>query len=178
MPAQPDDWGEPVEGVQLHLGLATSGPSALPGELPALEVKIRNEGPSAVVIRPEAIHFARIEIDGVWYDHDFVIAGTAMPKVITPGSQGDFGPLRLIASNMYDVSARPPRRLELVPGTHRVRLGNSMQLPVGEMRAAIKKSSPELARRMAGKDVPALVSNTITIDVPELSARAAWRVQP
>jgi hypothetical protein len=31
-------WGEAVDGVQLRLSLATSGPTALPGELPALDL--------------------------------------------------------------------------------------------------------------------------------------------
>jgi hypothetical protein len=72
-------WGEPVEGVQLQLALATTGPPTLPGELPALEVQVRNRGSTAVTVNPEALVYADIEVDDVWYAQTFATYGTSAP---------------------------------------------------------------------------------------------------
>lgn len=167
-----DAWGEPVDGVQLHLGLATSGPPTLPGELPAMEVQIRNQGPVAVVLRPEAILFAKIEIDGIWYAQQIAILGTANPVVIEPGSRSGPYVIRPVASSIHERDIHPARSLELAPGSHRIRVRNAMELSASEFRLAIERSSPGQVVKWTGKDVPALVSNAIVVDIPALSASA------
>jgi len=166
-----DAWGEAVDGVQLHLGVASVLPT-LPGELPALDVQIRNQGPEPVVVRSEAIIAARIEIDGVWYRQIVGFTGTAMPIVVAPGAESSLGRIRPIASNMDEIDARPARQLELSPGSHRIRVQNAPEFPASQVRLAVETSSPELAEKMAGRDLPALVSNAITVDIPERSGSA------
>ncbi len=171
-----DAWGEAVDGVQMSLSLATTGPQALPGELPALAVRIRNQGPVAIAMRPEAITFAKIEVDGVWYEQAIAILGIRGVVVNAPGSQSDQEIIRPIGSQMSGMDGGTFRRFELRPGPHRIRIQNVTELSASELRQLAERngsaSALEFARRMAGKDLPALTSNTIAIDTPALSASA------
>jgi hypothetical protein len=153
-----DRWGEPEEGVQLRLALATTGPPTLPGELPALEVRIRNRGPTAVTVSPEALIYADVEIDDVWYKQTFAIMGISAPVVIAPGRRSDVVRTYQNVSMMFAPSTTAPaRELELRPGPHRVRLRNL---------------TDSFDVHTADGKVLALVSNRIAIDIPELSPTA------
>lgn len=66
--AEAEEWGDAVDGVQMRVALDLAGQPALPGELPALAIQIRNQVLVDVALRSDAILFARIEVDGVWYE--------------------------------------------------------------------------------------------------------------
>lgn len=165
IPPPADTWGEPLEGVQLRLTLAKSVPTWLPlmsSAMPVFELQIRNRGSTSITVNPYLVHCATTEIDDVWYADPCVLTGGAStvdlgpPMVITPGSIGDVfyaRPKPAVAMN-----ARQPSSIEYfdVPhGTHRVRL----RIPAG--RDAIHTAD--------GKALT-LVSNCITIDIPESNA--------
>jgi len=153
-----EQWGEAIDGAQLHLALAMTGPPALPGELPALAVQIRNQSATDLTANPEALDYADIEFDDVWYVQSFAITANAHPVVIAPGSQKDVGLLRPIASNMYGANARSVRPFELHPGPHRVRIRNL--------------KGPNFGVYTDDGKAMVLLSNRITINVPDLSATA------
>jgi hypothetical protein len=124
------------------------------------------------VVRSEAIIAARIEIDGVWYRQLVGFTGTPMPIVIAPGAQSSLGTIRPVASNMSELDTSPTRRLDVSAGPHRIRVQNAPEFPASQLRQAVESSSPELAKKLAGKDLPALISNDITVDIPEWSEGA------
>ena len=65
--AQDQQWGPPVDGVQLRLALSPNGSPYLPSDLPLFEVQLRNRGVEPVSYQVEAIVFGELEIDGVRY---------------------------------------------------------------------------------------------------------------
>ncbi len=149
-----EQWGEPVEGVQLLLAPATSKTtwkSTPPGELPAFEVQIRNRGSSPVTWNLAAVGCAPIEIDGTWYLQVCVGGGTAPRVVIAPGSRSDVVRTERSASALFELNARPVRPPQLRPGPHRVRL----RIPADDFGV----------RTVDGRKI-ALTSNLITIDIP------------
>lgn len=152
--ARPDDtWGDPVEGVQLRLALATvSLPPTPPGQLPAFEVQIRNQGSSTVTLIPDMLGCAEIEIDGVWYRHVCVNTGSR-PVDIAPGSQS--APLRMQPNAsylMFETQDKPAPRA----GPHEVRIRNSAS--VYAVRADRTAGFVQVWLK--------LVSNRITVDIP------------
>lgn len=159
--ARPDDtWGDPVEGVQMRLSLATTGmPSTPPGQLPAFEVQIRNQGSSTVTVIPDVLGCAEIEIDGVWYRH-VCVTGNSRPVDIAPGSQSAVLRMQPNASYlMFETQDKPAPRA----GLHEVRIRNSRS--VYAVRADRTAGFVQVWLK--------LVSNRITVDIP-----AATTAQP
>lgn len=155
-----DAWGEAVDGVQLHLALATTAPPPLPGKLPVLEVVIRNRGPTTVTADPEALVYANVEIDDVWYwQAGLAHYGSVRPIDIAPGGQSDVWRMDILgfwAANS-DGGFEPPA------GQHRVRIRNLTT----SANTVILRNAPA----GDGKTLE-LVSNRIVVDVPEWSASA------
>jgi hypothetical protein len=153
-----DAWGEPIDGVQLHLALATTGPPALPSDLPPMEVQIRNRGRSTVTFSPEALFHANVEIDNVWYGQQaWASYGLARPIDIAPGAQSDVWRLEVMigfTAPNGDGDFRPP------PGRHRVRIRNLDLMNSGYDVHAADGNKLEL------------VSNPVIVDIPVWSASA------
>jgi hypothetical protein len=159
-PAKPPDdaWGDPVDGVQLRLALATGMPPTPPGELPVFELQIRNQGSSAVTVNPDML-CPDIEIDGVWYTQICVNTGSSRPVDIAPGSWSDALRIRPNPAHvMFEMQGKPAPRA----GPHGVRVRNPAVYTVR-------------ADRTAGfvQVWLKLVSNRITIDIPASTAAQA-----
>lgn len=157
-----DTWGEAVDGVQMSLSLATALP-VLPGELPALGMQIRNRGSTAVSVQPEALYFAQIEVDGVWYAQDADIVGINSHVIIAPGAQSAVGFSQPKALLMHEIGAKAPSRFVLRPGSHRLRVRNLTEQRLLNVRTT------------EGRMLE-LVSNYVAIDVPGLAAGSLHEV--
>lgn len=158
--------GDPVEGVQLRLALATGllpllprergapfhDPSSLPGGVPALAVQIRNQGNTTVRVDPYELLAAEMEIDDVWHAQ-IHFGRTALPIEIAARSQGDAVRTAHNVFLMYALGATPARPFEYRPGLHRVRVRTEVSTVDG--------------RRLT------LISNRITINIPDLFAYGA-----
>jgi hypothetical protein len=112
----PDAWGDPVDGVQLKLAVSKNKPPRLPGELPALEVQLWNQGPRPVTFGAEAIAYPHIEIDGVWYVQTWAGSCCSGARDIGPGAQSDVLAVYIDQTNLSELNASPARMLDLRPG--------------------------------------------------------------
>ena len=155
---EPDAWGEPVDGVQLRLAVSKNASPSLPGELPVFEVQLRNLGDGPATFVAEAIVFSNIEINGVWYTQLHAGSCCASPREIVSGALSDTLPLRVLQTTLFELHAAPARSVELRPGKHSIR---------------VRSVSRELfyVHTFASRGV-ALLSNTVTVDVPDLSPLA------
>jgi len=157
-----ETWGEPVKGVQLHLALAKTGlPPTPPGQLPDLEMQIRNQGSSPVTVNSDRFYCPDIEIDGVWYRSVCVVTGSSGAGYIPPGSRSDVVRTR---PNGYFV--RETDKMIAMPvlsaGPHSVRVRNSPE-SVYTVRADSTTGFVQVWL--------SLLSNRITIDIPESTMR-------
>jgi hypothetical protein len=145
----PSEWGDAVEGVQARLILSKSGPPALPGELPHLEVQFRNRGAGPVAFTyVEVVNGSEIEIDGRWYAS--VAAGNFATNFVVPvGGESGLYPVRF-QSTLFESGTGSTFTLK--PGRYFVRLRTQSGL-VGK---------PD--------KVLTIVSNFVTVDVPDAGA--------
>ncbi len=157
-----DSWGDPVDGVQLRLAVSKSpplyAPPQLPGDMPHLEMQIRNVGTDAVNVSCYIGEMAQIEIDGVWYvSGGFgVTASCRPPPGLGPGTQSANIPL---LANVIDggkiVSAD---QIHLAPGKHSIRVRTPSSGGVWTQGWIT------------------LVSNAITVEIPDVSPEAEIQV--
>jgi hypothetical protein len=158
----PEDWGVPVEGVQLRLSIAAN--LATP-QNPAFEVQLRNRNESPVTFVSEALN-ARVEIqiDGVWYRSAGGGSCCTSPQTVAPGAQSP--PLRLMIQDrilfeMDASGASQNQRPSLTPGTHTIRIrtysNDRINIRVGRPtpRTIILTSNP-LMFEVAGTTAPNL----------------------
>jgi hypothetical protein len=111
-----------VDGAQLHLRLSKSALPQLPGELPVLEVQMRNQGTGTVTFVAEAILRPHIEIDGVWYAEIWVGSCCSAPQQIDPNQRSVVFPIRIVQANAFELNTKPARQLKVWPGRHSVRV--------------------------------------------------------
>ena len=155
-------WGDPVDGVQLRLAVSKNPPPylppQLPGDLPYLEMQIRNVGTDTVTFNCYIGQTAQIEIDGTLYDQGVltVTASCAPPPGLGPGSQSANISLSL-QTLVVNRKSVPADKLDLKPGKHTIR---------------VKTPSGDWGVFIGGSTVITLVSNAITIDIPDLSPAA------
>ena len=121
-----DAWGDAVDGVQLRLDLAKNPPPwppQLPGELPHLEIQIRNIGTDVATFSCHVGQTSQIEIDGVWFDQGAFAetAACAPPQALRSGTRSEniSLPLRTLFVNLKEVAAD---KRNLKPGEHTVRV--------------------------------------------------------
>jgi hypothetical protein len=146
-----DQWGAPIDGVQLKLTVSKTKPR-LPGQLPPLETQIRNQGSGSVTFVAEAIVLPNIEIDGVWYSQAWAGSCCTNPTKIDPGVTSDALPVAVNQSILFELNARPARTVTWRPGKHSIRVRSTA--------SDLFYVQSSTGRRLT------LVSNTITIDVP------------
>jgi hypothetical protein len=160
-----DAWGDAVDGIQLHLAVTKNPPPwppQLPGELPHLEIQIRNMGTDVAIFSCHVGQMSQIEIDGVWFDQGgFVETATCAPPPEL-GSRSQSAnislPLQTLVINRKLV---PADKLNLKPGKHTIRVMTAFG------------DSGRFGVFVGGSATVALLSNAITIDVPgALTARA------
>ncbi len=162
-PAGADDWGDPVDGIQLHLDESKSLPAyvspQLPGELPHLEVQMRNVGSITVMFGLD-FDLWNVEIDGIWYRSGPFGGGSPACVQVPPDTQKTEPVIAVQSDNLFEVNpsgpGMPPGKLDLKPGRHSVRVRTA---PVNR---CLGVQPPVLTGIIA-------VSNVITIDVPDLS---------
>jgi hypothetical protein len=145
-----DGWGEPVDGVQLKLAVSATA-SPVPGEMPLLEVQLRNQGMAPMTFIGEALIHPEIEIDGVWYVQAWAGSCCSAPRQVAPGGTSELLRLRVIPAQTFNVNAKPTRTLALEPGKHSVRV-----------RTASRES---FYVQVAGSRRIVLTSNMVTLEV-------------
>ena len=149
-PQVSDSWGQAVDGVQLRLAVSANPLPAL-GELPLLEVQLRNQGPGPMVFIGEAIGHPEVEIDGVWYVQAWAGSCCAAPREIPAGGTSEPSRVRVIPAQTFALNVRPARTLDVKPGRHSVRLRTVTHDMIYVQRVG--------SRRIV------LTSNTITFEV-------------
>jgi len=154
--SQAEEWGPPVEGVQLRLGLVPNGAPYLPGDLPLFQVQLRNRGTSPVSYQSEAIIFGELEIDGAWYGEVHVGSCCSAVRDVAAGADSDVSSMRVIASNTFQLKSPTP--LVLTPGSHVVRV-----------RTVARQFFDIHTSTRSGL---VLLSNPVSFNVPALSAAA------
>lgn len=155
-----DDWGAPVGGAQVRIAISATAPPPLPGELPVLEIQLRNQGTGVVTVSFEAMTSGPIEIDGVWYQQIYA-GGNGTNHGVTPGTTTASFLLRTYLNAMFTVDA-PHAALDLSAGRHTIRVRTSNSAPFSIADAA--------------SDKLVLTSNMLVIDIPQLSAESEQRI--
>jgi len=154
-------WGDPVQGVQLQVAVAKNARAPLPGQLPRLDLQLRNTGSGTITYNILGLGgLSRIEIDGVWYVpgsefHNWTLIGD-----LAPGAQSPSVPLslnRLLEADPKGAHA-VGRKLVLIPGKHTVR---------------VKTFDGSLGVHNAAQQTITLVSNVITIETTAASRPVA-----
>jgi hypothetical protein len=140
-----DAWGDPVGGVQLGLAVSDRPPQR-PGELPTLDMRLRNISDREVtyipfVMGPKA---TAIEIDGAWYSPRPYVAGNEREEHLAPGAETGNIPFEVSVFDM-DGDYVPLDKL-IKPGKHSLRVN----VIGGVYRSA---------------DAMSLFSNSIALDV-------------
>jgi hypothetical protein len=120
--AQDQQWGPPVDGVQLRLALSPNGSSYLPNDLPLFEVQLRNRGIEPVSFQVEAIVFGELEIDGVRYREIHVGSCCSAPRAVAAGTDSDVSTMRVIRTQTFQLNSTPAGTLVLTPGVHVMRV--------------------------------------------------------
>jgi hypothetical protein len=167
VPVQPasdsNAWGDPLDGVQLRLAVSKSSPPPLPGELPGLEMQIRNVGSGYVSYTSDTVnHMSKIEIDGVWYG-PIESAGNARSISVMPGARSTLIPLTfqtfLVELDANGQIGEPDANGKMV-------LFGKLDLKPGKHSVRVETSSGPWGVENSAHQVITLVSNTITVDVP------------
>jgi hypothetical protein len=153
-------WGEAVDGVQMRIAVAPTGPPPLPGDLPVFEVQLRNQGPDVIAVEPEALIFGDLEIDGVWYRQIHAGSCCARPEQLAPGSVSAIQLLR-VDNPLIEIDA-PSVTAEWRPGRHTVRVRTF--------------AGPRFSIRSETDARLSLISNAIVVDIPSISAADEQRV--
>lgn len=115
-----EGWGDPVNGIQLHLAVASNATLPPSGDLPPLELQLRNVGQDPVIFSPYAISCGSdVEVDGVLHAPG-ISAGTGSPAEfpLVPGAVSKTIPVDFFV-NKGSHCARP---FSLQPGAHSVRI--------------------------------------------------------
>jgi hypothetical protein len=149
-------WGDPVDGVQLHLALAKNLPAFVapsrPGDLPHLQLEIRNIGARTAAFNCYIAQTSEIEIDGTWYEPGgFFETGTcANAPALPPGSQS--GPV-LLAFQFVVVNGKSVLfdGFHVGPGKHVVR---------------VRTTSKSFGVEDSAHNLITLVSNFLTVEIP------------
>jgi hypothetical protein len=157
------DWGEPVQGVQLHVEVSPEPHE--PTELPILLGRIRNQGAETVRYRPEAIAWGEIEIDGVWYGVTRAVNGSVMASDLAPNGVSQPASIRIDRRHLFG-GGLPSGSVNISPGPHRVRIrtSGSGHLGIGTPTHALG-GPPFGPEEFAGLRQLQLVSNTVVVEV-------------
>jgi len=156
-------WGDPVQGVQLQLVVAKNAKPPLPGQLPRLDLQMRNMGTGTITYNILGLGgLSRIEVDGIWYVpgsefHNWTLIGD-----LAPGAQSPSIPLslnRLIEADPKGAHAIG-KKLVLIPGKHTVR---------------VKTFDGSLGVHNSAQQTITLVSNLITIETTAASRAPGTR---
>jgi hypothetical protein len=156
--AQDQQWGPPVDGVQLRLALSPNGSPYLPSDLPLFEVQLRNRGVEPVSYQIEAIVFGELEIDGIRYREAHVGSCCSAPQPVAAGTDSDVSPMRVIRTQTFQLNSTPAGTLVLTPGAHVMRV-TSVAGQYYDIHTATRRSL-------------VLTSNSVTFNMPALSAAA------
>ena len=156
-------WGDPVQGVQLQLVVAKNAKPPLPGQLPRLDLQMRNMGTGTITYNILGLGaLSRIEVDGIWYVpgsefHNWTLIGD-----LAPGAQSPSVPLslnRLVEADPKGAHAIG-KKLVLIPGKHTVR---------------VKTFDGSLGVHNSAQQTITLVSNVITIETTATSRAQGTR---
>ena len=151
-------WGEAIEGVQIQLSVATNAPRRPTGEMPALEVRLRNTGSAPATYSWEAIGHANLEIDGVWYVETWAGSCCSGRVTVAPGDSSAAIIINYDRKNIFDPGSSPVRFLSLAPGRHTIRV-----------RA---DSNDRFDIHTPQRRGLRLISNAITIEIPNGTSAA------
>ena len=150
-------WGEPVQGVQLQLAVATNAPPPLPGQLPRLDLRLRNLGSDTITYNILGLaNLSRIEIDGIWYASGSEFHSWNLVGDVAPGAQTTSVPLslnRLIEADPKGAHAIG-KKLDLTPGKHTLR---------------VRTFDGSLGLHNSAQQTITLVSNVVTIETTAAS---------
>ena len=156
--ARDQQWGPPVDGVQLRLALSPDGSPYLPSDLPLFEVQLRNRGLEPVSYQVEAIVFGELEIDGVRYRGIHAGSCCSAPRAVAAGTDSDVSTLRVIRTQTFQLNSTPAGTLVLTPGVHVIRVtsvaGQYYDIHTATGRALV------------------LTSNSVNFNMPVLSPAA------
>jgi hypothetical protein len=140
-------WGKPSEGLCLRIRSDTDRLGAFPGPTIAVDVKLE---PSPVETKPTAWsavpdwQFARLEVDGVWYQARDRLRDFIAPREVRPsGEIKDWAEVPLGAA-WVDERAETAERpvLRLAPGKHTVRVSYTFWKASQAMTMASPVSGP------------------------------------
>ena len=151
-----DGWGDPVDGIQLHLALAKNLPPHVapsrPGDLPRLEMQILNRGTGPLTFSCHLGQVSEIQIDGVWYEPGgFFETGTCpSPPNLMPEHQSSaiFLAFQFLVANGKSVAFDG---FHVGPGKHVVR---------------VRTPSNSLGVEDSAHNLITLVSNSVAVEVP------------
>jgi len=150
-------WGDPVEGVQLKLAVAKNAPAPPPGQLPRLDVQMRNLGTETVTFNILGLtSLSRVEVDGIWYApgtqfHSWNLVGDAAPGAESASVALSLnGLLELDPKGAHAVG----KKLVLIPGKHTVR---------------VRTYDGSLGIHTSAHQIITLLSNVITLETPAAS---------
>ncbi len=151
-----DSWGESVNGIQLRVARSTRISPQVPGWLPPLEMQIRNLGEETFTFRNKSFLCGPgLEIDGAWYLPMMCVGNGDGYKIeLIPGAK----PTSLYVG--FDF-------LGLLDGDGKIVLREKFDLKPGKHSLRVRTPDAFSDIQDPTQKPVTLVSNMITIDVPE-----------